>query len=58
MDLIWEYFVSGVYSLTDVENNADANGGPRCASQSTFEFKLMTNLLLLPYELWILRKGW
>ena len=58
MDQIWEYFVSGVYSLTDLENNHDASGGPVCASQSTFEFKLVTNLVLLPYELWMLRKGW
>lgn len=49
-----DLLVAGVYNDT-FEIKTD--GGPKCASDSTFGFKYVTSLILLPFQLYILYLG-
>ena len=48
-----DLFLQGVYNETYQELT---DGGPLCAQESTFGFKYILNLILLPYHLLVITK--
>jgi hypothetical protein len=44
--MVWSVLIDGVWGPL-AQHNAAHNGGPECASQSTIEFKFLTNLALV-----------
>lgn len=45
-NFILKHFLEGVWGPKAHQNNLQ-NGGPECAAQSTFDFKIKTNLIMV-----------
>lgn len=46
VDFIWKHAMEGVWGPHAHFNNLE-NGGPECAEQSTFDYKVKVNLILV-----------
>lgn len=46
VDFIWKHAMEGVWGPHALFNNLE-NGGPECAEQSTFDYKVKVNLILV-----------